>query len=188
MADAQPLPHEAQPLTVNLQILSPSPQVEAMRFPDLPASTTIGELKAKIRERIASRPSDERMRLIYHARFLSRDGDTLLEVFGEDVVCILAIGSIMMPVLDANDMGSRFGQATSRRCTWLYEKTLLPRWSQNQLLGHQFQCLEVAFLIQITFPIRRLTLHIQGAASSLPLAPSILQPSIWVFTQQPRTR
>ncbi|KAK4162749.1 hypothetical protein QBC43DRAFT_320900 [Cladorrhinum sp. PSN259] len=86
MADAQPLPHEGRPLTVNLQILSPSPQVEAMRFPDLAASTTIGELKAKIRERIASRPSDERMRLIYHARFLSRDGDTLLEVFGEDVI------------------------------------------------------------------------------------------------------
>jgi len=89
MADVQPTPREGETQTINLQILSPSPLVGPMRFPNLAVSTTVGELKAKIRELVETRPSDEHMRLIYQARFLSRDADTLLDVFGEDVVCVL---------------------------------------------------------------------------------------------------
>ncbi|KAK4227068.1 hypothetical protein QBC38DRAFT_365049 [Podospora fimiseda] len=92
MADTQPVPLEDEghaqghASTVNLQILSPSPHVEPMRFPDMPVGTTVGELKEQIRERIASRPSNAQLRLIYQARFISRETDTLLDVFGEEVV------------------------------------------------------------------------------------------------------
>lgn len=119
MADAQPTPREGETQTINLQILSPSPLVGPMRFPNLAVSTTVGELKAKIRELVETRPLDEHMRLIYQARFLSRDADTLLDVFGEDVVCVLFFQSARQQYRrDADSIGARFEQAINKPSTW----------------------------------------------------------------------
>jgi hypothetical protein len=74
------------PLVVNLQIVSPSAGVGNPRFPDLPATTTVQQLKEKIRELLPSRPADDHQRLIHRGRLLARDTDTLEDVFGEESV------------------------------------------------------------------------------------------------------
>lgn len=93
MADERPssAPPESQgdaALVVNLQIVSPSVGVGNLRFPELPATTTVQQLKEKIRESLAWRPADDHQRLIHRGRLLARDNDTLQDVFGEESVSI----------------------------------------------------------------------------------------------------
>ncbi|KAF2442851.1 hypothetical protein P171DRAFT_433239 [Karstenula rhodostoma CBS 690.94] len=76
---------EEAPLAVNLKILSPSAEVEGgVQLADLPASTTIRELRQRIHDAAPSRPATDRMRLIYRGRVVANDSDTLLTVFGAD--------------------------------------------------------------------------------------------------------
>jgi hypothetical protein len=73
--------------TVNLKVLSPSAEVEGgITFPDLPATTTIQELRSRIQDAVPSKPATERMRLIYRGRVVANDADTLGGVFGADNV------------------------------------------------------------------------------------------------------
>lgn len=75
---------------INLQVVSPSVGVNRpLLFPGLPASTTIKQLKERIRQSLPLRPSDENQRLIYRGRALSRDTDSLLDIFGTDAVSYL---------------------------------------------------------------------------------------------------
>lgn len=77
----------SEELAVNLQILSPSVGVNRpLLFPDLPAATTIKQLKDRIRQALPLRPTDENQRLIHRGRALLRDSDSLLDVFGSDAV------------------------------------------------------------------------------------------------------
>ena len=87
-APVQPAGLEEQnaALLVNLQVVSPSAGVNTMAFTGLPASTTLRQVKEKIRELLASRPVDNQQRLIHRGRLLDRDTDTLLDVFGSDLV------------------------------------------------------------------------------------------------------
>lgn len=71
---------------VNLQILSPSVGVNTLAFPGLETSTTVTQLKEKIREILPLRPAGDQQRLIHRGRLLARDTETLLEVFGEEAV------------------------------------------------------------------------------------------------------
>ncbi len=72
---------------LDLNVLSPSTEVErSLLLPALPASTTVLQLKLKIRELIPSRPQPERQRLIYRGRVLTRDNDSLFVVFGRENV------------------------------------------------------------------------------------------------------
>lgn len=74
-------------LVVNLQVLSPSVGVNRpLLFPDLPAVTTIKQLKDRIRQALPLRPADENQRLIHRGRALLRESDNLLDVFGADAV------------------------------------------------------------------------------------------------------
>jgi hypothetical protein len=74
-------------LPINLKIVSPSVSVNRpLNFPQLPSTTTVKDLKRRIREALDSRPSDDCQRLIYRGRALSRENDTLLQVLGEDTV------------------------------------------------------------------------------------------------------
>lgn len=91
MADEQPsssqsVSQEDGPLVVNLYIVSPSDGVGNLRFRALPATTTVRQLKEKIRAALASRPPDDHQRLIHRGRLLSRDTDTLQDVLGEEAV------------------------------------------------------------------------------------------------------
>ncbi|KZF24134.1 hypothetical protein L228DRAFT_259393 [Xylona heveae TC161] len=76
------------PPTMFLHVLSPSTlEVPSqLSFPSLPISTTVGQLKEKIRDAIPSKPVAERQRLIYQGRLLARDTDTMLDVFGQQAI------------------------------------------------------------------------------------------------------
>lgn len=75
--------------TVNISIISPSLAVNApLNFTGLPASTTIGQLKEKIREALDAKPANEQQRLIHQGKLLSRESESLLDVFGEQKVLV----------------------------------------------------------------------------------------------------
>lgn len=75
------------PLAVNISIISPSLAVNApLNFTGLPASTTIGQLKEKIRKVLDARPANEQQRLIHQGKLLNRESETLLDIFGEQKV------------------------------------------------------------------------------------------------------
>lgn len=81
-----PSPGENPP-TVNISIISPSLAVNApLNFTGLPASTTVGQLKEKIRESLDAKPANEQQRLIHQGKLLNRESETLLEIFGEQKV------------------------------------------------------------------------------------------------------
>jgi hypothetical protein len=74
-------------LVVNLRVLSPSAELEGgISFPDLPTATTIQQLRTRIQDAAPSKPTTDRMRLIYRGRVLVNDTDTLATVFGAESV------------------------------------------------------------------------------------------------------
>jgi hypothetical protein len=79
--------HALDGLVVNLQVVSPSVGVtRPLLFPSTPASTTIKQLKEKIREALPLRPVDEHQRLIHRGRALMREDDKLIDIFGAEAV------------------------------------------------------------------------------------------------------
>lgn len=77
-----------EPLSFTLQIVSPSVGVSMpLVFSQLPATTSIKELKAKIRDVLPSQPSDENQRLIHRGRMLANEAETMTDIFGRDTVC-----------------------------------------------------------------------------------------------------
>ncbi|KFA64717.1 hypothetical protein S40285_05268 [Stachybotrys chlorohalonatus IBT 40285] len=73
--------------TVNIQIVSPSVGVtRPLLFSALPISTTVKELKERIRQTLPLRPADENQRLIYHGRAIIRETETLEDVLGPAAV------------------------------------------------------------------------------------------------------
>ncbi|CAI6336735.1 unnamed protein product [Periconia digitata] len=74
--------------TLNLRILSPSAEVEGggITFTALPSATTIAELKSKIQDAVPSKPTVDRMRLIYRGRVVANPYDALLTIFGADTI------------------------------------------------------------------------------------------------------
>lgn len=74
-------------MALNLKVLSPSSEIEGgIHLQDLPASTTVRELRLKIQDAVASKPGPERMRLIYRGKVVANDADTLETVFGANNV------------------------------------------------------------------------------------------------------
>lgn len=94
MASAQPessQPDGSGPALsfVNLQIVSPNVGVGPLLFTALSLDTTVAQLKQKIRESLATHPTDDQQRLIHRGRLLARDSDTLKDIFPEEVVSVL---------------------------------------------------------------------------------------------------
>ena len=74
-------------LSFTLVIVSPSTGVASpLTFPRLPVVTTVGQLKAKIRDVLPSKPLNESQRLIHRGRLLGRDTESMLEIFGQETV------------------------------------------------------------------------------------------------------
>ncbi|KAI9783333.1 MAG: hypothetical protein M1839_003867 [Geoglossum umbratile] len=72
--------------SISVSILSPSTELpNQLSFPCVPIASTVGELKQRIRDAVSSRPDLERLRLIHRGRMLSRDTDTMSDVFGHTV-------------------------------------------------------------------------------------------------------
>ncbi len=69
-----------------LQVLSPSVNVPQPLVLDLPVTTTVRQLKERIRNSVRTKPPDDAQRLIHRGRLLARDSETMLELFGEELV------------------------------------------------------------------------------------------------------
>ncbi|ORY71893.1 uncharacterized protein BCR38DRAFT_22767 [Pseudomassariella vexata] len=80
-------PAGAEASTFTLSIISPSSGVPpGLAFSDLPLNTTVMQLKERIRDSLETKPSHQVQRLIHRGRLLSRDNETMLEVFGEQTL------------------------------------------------------------------------------------------------------
>ena len=78
---------QIEPLKFTLSIISPSVSVPSpLTFPQLLATTTVKDLKSKIRDVLPSKPADEHQRLIHRGRLLGREMETMEDVFGKDTV------------------------------------------------------------------------------------------------------
>lgn len=78
--------------TIVLHVLSPSTEVpKKLTFPAIPTSTTVGELKLKIRDAVATKPAPERQRLIYRGKALTNYSTMLSDLFGQDIVSNIAL-------------------------------------------------------------------------------------------------
>ncbi|KXJ93255.1 hypothetical protein Micbo1qcDRAFT_194490 [Microdochium bolleyi] len=89
MATDGPAPSSAAPTAYSLElhILSPSAGVpQPLLLRGIPASTTIRQLKERLRNGLDAKPADNAQRLIHRGRLLARDEETLLDVFGEDAI------------------------------------------------------------------------------------------------------
>jgi hypothetical protein len=74
-------------LEFTLVVISPSNGVDGpLHFPNTAGTTTVKDVKAKIRDKVPSKPSDDGQRLIHHGRLLSRETETMLDVFGQEAV------------------------------------------------------------------------------------------------------
>lgn len=69
-----------------LQVLSPSVNVPQPLFLELPVTTTVKQLKERIRASVDTKPADDAQRVIHRGRLLTRDSETMLELFGEEPV------------------------------------------------------------------------------------------------------
>ncbi|KAI8625192.1 hypothetical protein F5Y19DRAFT_489865 [Xylariaceae sp. FL1651] len=77
----------AEPGLFTLQILSPSLGVpQPLLLENLPVSTTVRQLKERIRSTISTKPRHDAQRLIHRGRLLARDPETMLELFGEEAL------------------------------------------------------------------------------------------------------
>lgn len=73
-------------LKFTLNVVSPSIEVhEPLTFLHLPTTTSVKELKAKLRNIVPSRPREENQRLIHRGR-LVRETETMLDIFGHEQV------------------------------------------------------------------------------------------------------
>lgn len=78
---------QPEPLTFTLQVVSPSVGVASpLSFPLLAATTTVGQLKERIRDVLPSKPATGNQRLIHRGRMLGRDTETMLDIFGQETV------------------------------------------------------------------------------------------------------
>jgi hypothetical protein len=76
-----------EPITFTLVVVSPSTGVESpLTFPQLDATTTVKQLKTKLRDVLLSKPTDGNQRLIHRGRLLARETETMLDIFGKEAV------------------------------------------------------------------------------------------------------
>lgn len=80
--------------TILLHVLSPS--VDKLTFPDVPVSTTVGELKTKICDAVPTRPPPNRQRLIYGGKALVQETATLRDVFSQEKVRWHPLGIVLL--------------------------------------------------------------------------------------------
>ncbi|KFX90918.1 hypothetical protein O988_07980 [Pseudogymnoascus sp. VKM F-3808] len=74
------------PQTFTLHIISPSLGSHGpFSFPNLPTATTVQELKAKIRERVQTKPHNDHQRLIHRGRQLT-EVETMADIFGQETL------------------------------------------------------------------------------------------------------
>lgn len=121
-SSSMPATGEAAPvLTANLHIVSPNVGIGPLMFSALPASTTIRQLKEKIRKSLPSHPADDHQRLIHRGRLLASDDETLREIFTEEQVGFRLLGRalreiILIELVSASHRRSANASPSSKGC------------------------------------------------------------------------
>ncbi|KAJ1329625.1 homocysteine-responsive endoplasmic reticulum-resident ubiquitin-like domain member 1 protein [Microdochium nivale] len=94
----------ALPDNLDLHILSPSPGVpQPLLLHGIPTTTTIRQLKDRLRNTLDAKPADNAQRLIHRGRLLACDDDTLLDVFGQDAIRSAERQTLHLVLRDALD-------------------------------------------------------------------------------------
>ncbi|KUJ21076.1 uncharacterized protein LY89DRAFT_694708 [Mollisia scopiformis] len=83
-SDAPTREEQSESSTFTLQIISPNSG--PLSFSNLPVTTTVKQLKAKIRDELPSKPVDEHQRIIYRGRMLAIENATMTDVFGKEAL------------------------------------------------------------------------------------------------------
>ncbi|KAM0199530.1 hypothetical protein ACHAPI_003293 [Fusarium lateritium] len=100
--------------TITVQVLSPSVGVNRpLLFPSLATSTTVKQLKDKIRQSLPLRPADDHQRLIHRGRAIVRESDTLVDIFGPDAIRTAEQQTIHLVIRDMRDSQSSTPSAPS---------------------------------------------------------------------------
>lgn len=73
-----------------LRIVSPNFCIPEFKFPNMAVSTTVSQLRYKIKFALWGMPGLENERFIYRGA-LVRENATMEEIFGPDVVCLAAL-------------------------------------------------------------------------------------------------
>lgn len=94
----QPTPAPSDQLSINLKIISPSLS-QPLTLPDVPAATTVRQLKERIRQELPTRPADNQQRLVYRGRMINRPDEELLNLFGEEMVSTVPCFACTFPKL-----------------------------------------------------------------------------------------
>ncbi|RKF83409.1 putative ubiquitin family protein [Golovinomyces cichoracearum] len=93
--------------TFPLQIVSPSVGIPQMlEFRELSVNLKVKDLKTLIRDSLVCRPSEKLQRLIHRGRMLTRETETMLEIFGEEVLSssvVQVIHLVLPPALKGTD-------------------------------------------------------------------------------------
>ncbi|KAI9675641.1 MAG: hypothetical protein M1817_001008 [Caeruleum heppii] len=81
------VPVSPPPQFIQIQVLSPSEDAP-IRLPHPPITPhlTVAELKGRLQDALSSRPAPDHQRLIYRGRMLSRNEETMLNIFGQPAV------------------------------------------------------------------------------------------------------
>lgn len=86
-SDQSTMPLGNAPTMVDLHIVSPSSAVPSGLVIHLLASSSVKDLKEKIRASLPTAPADASQRLIHRGRLLAREEETLMDIFGAEAVC-----------------------------------------------------------------------------------------------------
>ena len=74
--------------TIQLHIVSPSSEVSGkLTFADISIKATVGEIKRKIQDAIATKPGPERQRIIYRGHAIVNQDLALETLLGAEAVC-----------------------------------------------------------------------------------------------------
>ncbi|KAI0119937.1 hypothetical protein GGR51DRAFT_495623 [Nemania sp. FL0031] len=119
----------SEPGHFTLQILSPSINVPQPLCMSLPVTTTVRQLKERIRRSISTQPPDDAQRLIHRGRLLARDSETMQELFGEESLRCSERQTLHLVLRDLSEVPTPTPPFTS---------TQQPS-SRSQTPGHQHQ-------------------------------------------------
>ncbi|KAI9701064.1 MAG: hypothetical protein M1836_001733 [Candelina mexicana] len=102
MATGKPTNSNTDTRMISVNILSPSSEINSpLSFPSLPITTTVAELKHRIQDAVATRPTLERQRLIYRGKMLGSGSATMKDVFGPEALDDSAAKSLHLVLMPA---------------------------------------------------------------------------------------
>ncbi|KAI1184635.1 hypothetical protein F5B17DRAFT_446861 [Nemania serpens] len=144
--DTSPAAAGSESSRFTLRILSPSINVPQSLSISISATATVGQLRERIRESVSTRPPDDAQRLIHRGRLLVRDSETMLELFGEELLrrghsqtlhlVLRDLSEVQAPILPPNSDQ----HANSRSQTPGYQHSHQQHQQQHQQhLQHQHQ-------------------------------------------------